>query len=253
MRHAFFPMLGLPLAAIAIMGMQDAESRTQVRQTNVSKSVIQTDTAQVSDPGAKPNRLIPTIESRIARNSVLDLQQVQSQQAPNASKTVAQISAAKDNKSAPTQLSPNGRNAQALPALTLRSEGRITTATPLSGRDRCDPRANILPSQTCAAVIENRAADYPLPDHQPLSPEQRLMASQRPAEVDPSNFDSAARRLSSGQSDDTLAGQAIASLTFAPPPPKEKEHETSKGSDAALVDALVAGIVLQATSPPGSN
>jgi hypothetical protein len=97
------------------------------------------------------------------------------------------------------------------------------------------------PSAACARVIETRAAEYPAPDPEPLSPEQRLLATQNGQRAPLTSLDAAARRLANGEIDGSNAALAVASMALNPPA-KPEEEEAAPALDPGT-QAIVSGIV----------
>lgn len=166
---------------------------------------------------------------------------------------VSQVSKTIEARSPTPQLAPKGPSAAPPPALSKPSQGRDTRAAALKGSDRCSGADAARESEICARVIETRSAEFAAPDHEPLSPEQRLLANQNLLDSAPSDVNAAARRLSTGREDDTLAALAVANQALAKPVvvDSRKEDET-KATAPNVVDALVAAIVQQANGgiPP---
>lgn len=173
---------------------------------------------------------------------------------PNAGRgPVPQVSNAVDARGTTPQLAPIGATAAPPSALSQPSQGRDTRAAALNGKDRCSEEQEALQLAVCARVIETRSAEFPIPDHEPLSPEQRLLADQNLLETAPTDLNTAARRLSTGREDDTLAGLAVANLALSKPVVVDTRKEDEEKTRApSAIDALVAAIVQQANggAPP---
>ncbi|AMS29712.1 MAG TPA: hypothetical protein DIU09_13095 [Hyphomonadaceae bacterium] len=173
---------------------------------------------------------------------------------PNAGRRpVPQIAKAVDARGTTPQLAPQGATAAAPPNLSQPSQGRDTRAAALKGKDRCSEEQEALQLAVCARVIETRSAEFPIPDHEPLSPEQRLLADQNLLDSAPLDLNNAARRLSSGREDETLAGLAVANLALGKPVIVDtKKEDEAKAQAPSAIDALVAAIVQQANggAPP---
>lgn len=166
---------------------------------------------------------------------------------------IPQLARATDARGVLQQLAPKGATAAPPPALSQPSQGRDTRAAALKGRDRCSEEENALETEVCARVIETRSAEFPVPDHEPLSPEQRLLANQNLLDTAPLDLNNAARRLSSGREDETLAGLAVANLALGKPVIVDtKKEDEAKAQAPSAIDALVAAIVQQANggAPP---
>lgn len=138
-------------------------------------------------------------------------------------------------------------SADAPTALTRRSEGRNTSAAVPSGPDRCDPRIRPQPAG-CDRVIEARAGEFQSPDHQPLSAEQRLLASQRELRPATSDLNAATRRLGNGELDESSLELAVASIALRGPVVQPEEEEVA--SEPSAIDAIVAGITTLVTGQP---
>lgn len=154
------------------------------------------------------------------------------------------------------QLYTGGPTAQPPEPLSRLSEGRVATVAPVSGNDRCDPAAASDPriAKVCAAVIENRAAEFKSPEPPELSPEQRLAIEQRARNASATR--DASRRLADvGLDPGSIEAQGVASFVFGdlnlssrnPEPLAEGIQGLSEGT-AAIVNAIVAGAGGQA--PP---
>lgn len=166
---------------------------------------------------------------------------------------VPQVAKAVDARAMTPQLAPKGVTAAPPPALSQPSQGRDTRAAALKGKDRCSEEQEALQTEVCARVIETRSAEFPIPDHEPLSPEQRLLADQNLLDTAPLDLNNAARRLSSGREDETLAGLAVANLALGKPVIVDtKKEDEAKPQAPSAIDALVAAIVQQANggAPP---
>lgn len=162
----------------------------------------------------------------------------------------SQINANTRQAPSPAQLTFGPAVADAPSSPTRRAEGLNTTTQTLTGRDRCDPRETGAAGGICREVIETRAAEFKAPDVQPLSPEQRLMVSQRALTDNNQDLGRATRRLANGDVDDTNAGMAIASLAVAST--SQQPDEEPESAEPSATDAIVAGIVasLGGQSPP---
>lgn len=140
-----------------------------------------------------------------------------------------------------TQLTTGRPTAGPAPTAAHRAMGRITTVDRPQGDDRCDPRAVRGEAGICARVIETRAGDFPAPDPQPLSAEQRLLVAQRELNPQARDVTSATRRLADGNIDESNAGLAVASLTMGQTQrPSEDEEQPV---DSSVTDAIVAGVL----------
>lgn len=147
------------------------------------------------------------------------------------------------------QLSTEPGGVGPAPSAAARAQGRVTAVVTPRGPDRCDPqRGRILP-QGCDRIIEGRAGDFPAPDPQPLSAEQRLLATQR--ELRPMSLDvgTATRRLANGQIDDSTAALAVASMALGNRAPANDDDE-EPATDTSAIDAIVAGITTLVTGAP---
>lgn len=162
--------------------------------------------------------------------------------------TPAQINANADPAPRQTQLTFGPAVADAPSSPTNRAEGRNTATQTLAGRDRCDPRGTTAAAGVCREVIETRSAEFKAPDTQPLSPEQRLIVSQRALAENSQDVGRATRRLANGDVDDTNAGMAIASI-MASSARQEQEEEPAPNQPSAT-DAIVAGIVASLGGQP---
>lgn len=121
---------------------------------------------------------------------------------------------------APRQLYQGGKTAQPSQALSHPSEGRTGAASPVAGKDRCDPAAAEAKAKRCESVIETRSAEFTRPDPGILSAEQRLLIDQQLREA-PSGARTAVRRLgSTGFEPGSIEEQGVAAIAL-------------QGSDAA--------------------
>lgn len=162
--------------------------------------------------------------------------------------TPAQINANADPATRQTQLTFGPAVADAPSSPTNRAEGRNTTTQTLTGRDRCDPRATTTSGGVCRDVIETRSAEFKAPDMQPLSPEQRLIVSQRDLAENSQDVGRATRRLANGDVDDTNAGMAIASIVSSSS--TQGQDEEPARAQPSATDAIVAGIVASLGGQP---
>jgi hypothetical protein len=170
-----------------------------------------------------------------------------------ARKPVPQLAKAKDGPAATPQLAPKKASAAAPPPLSQPSQGRDTRAAALKGNDRCDNIDEATATDVCARVIETRSAEFPIPDREPLSPEQRLLADQNVLDTSPLDAIAAARRLATGRPDDTAIALAVADLALIRPSGSDdKKEEKAKDQSPSATDALVAAIIIQANGgmPP---
>lgn len=167
---------------------------------------------------------------------------------------VSQVAKAADARRMTPQLAPKGPTAAPPPALSELRQGRDTRAAALEGKDRCSEEAAAVETAVCARVIETRSAEFPVPDREPLSPEQRLMADQSLLETAPLDVNNAARRLSNGEEVGTLAGLAVANLALAKPVISDtKKEDETKSQAPSAVDAFVTAIVQQANGGSRPN
>ena len=119
----------------------------------------------------------------------------------------------------------------------------MTTATPLSGHDRCDPARNSSRDPTCQRAIEKRAEEFVRADGPTLTPEQRLLVQQRLREGAPSTERALSRLAADNADPNSLSDQAIASQILKQPtelPAAETQPDATTGNNAAaLVEAIV--------------
>lgn len=149
------------------------------------------------------------------------------------------------------QLSTEPGGVGPAPSAAARAQGRVTTVVTPRGPDRCDPhRGRVLP-EGCERVIEARAGDFPAPDPQPLSAEQRLLATQRELRTMSLDVGTATRRLANGQIDDSTAALAVASMALGNRAPADDDDE-EPAADTSAIDAIVAGITTLVTGAPPS-
>lgn len=130
-------------------------------------------------------------------------------------------------------------SAEAPPSPARPSDSRNTNTAALSGTDRCDPQQGPLPVR-CDEVIEARASEFRAPDTEPLSAEQRLLASQRELRPTSTDFSTATRRLASGEIDNSEAALAVASVALQDRQLPTRDEEIPE--EPSALDAIVAGI-----------
>lgn len=144
----------------------------------------------------------------------------------------------------PEQLYRGPSTAQPASPLSTPAEGRVTTATPLSGHDRCDPARNSSRDPTCQRAIEKRAEEFVRADGPTLlTPEQRLLVQQRLREGAPSTERALSRLAADNADPNSLSDQAIASQILKqptePPAAETQPNATTGDNAAALVEAIV--------------
>ena len=143
----------------------------------------------------------------------------------------------------PEQLYRGPSTAQPASPLSTPAQGRVTTATPLSGHDSCDPARNSSKDPTCRRAIEKRADEFVHADGPTLTPEQRLLVQQRLREGAPTTKNTLNRLAADNVDPESLADQAIASQILkqpAEPAAADKQPDaTTPENAAALVEAIV--------------
>ena len=242
----------LVLAAIACLGTtpvlamidigQDASSQTTIQQMNptVPGQANATGAAQVGSGETAPISTGPaTPRDRTLGGSA---------PAPANPTPPAQVTSERGRTDAGVQLTTTTPTADATPSPTNRAQGRNTATSTPTGPDRCDPQAGRSLPVACDRVIEARANEFRTPDHQPLSAEQRLLATQRELRPMTTDVGSAARRRAHGQVDESNAALAVASIASQRPLQADEEEEATV--DTTAVDAIVAGIVNLVTGAP---
>lgn len=153
----------------------------------------------------------------------------------------------------PVQLAPPGdRNAQPIPSLTQRSEGRPGAVVRLEGKDRCDPQdADASQREACKQVIELRSSEFSATTAPTLSAEQKLLAQQ--FQVDPGSLAQSPgleRQSRVGNKPDNEIMQELGFLTT----PTQEQPATSpveSADDASLAEAL-KGMLIE-MGVPGLN
>ena len=157
-----------------------------------------------------------------------------------------QISTARSRREAVGQITRVVRSAQAPEALSDRSAGRTGAVEPVTGKDRCDPRASTDKRiKICSDVIESCADEFRRPMPTDLSPEQRLLLT-RQIEGGGKTVADATRRLAdTGDTGNDLEKMGIASIVLAPPEPAPKPQ---KPTDPTL-DAATQAIIQAVTNP----
>ncbi|CAL1692616.1 hypothetical protein MMB232_02791 [Brevundimonas subvibrioides] len=226
---------GLALAlAPSITLAQSPQAVTGVSQISPRAGVG--DDAAVAQIGHRSARTVVTISQPISPAGPTDLNTPQTA----AHTLTTQVNTDTSPTPRQTQLTFGPAVADAPASPTNREEGRNTATQALTGRDRCDPREATTTGGVCRGVIETRSAEFTAPDIQPLSPEQRLMISQRALAENGQDTLRATRRLARGDVDDTNAGMAIASMVAVSTMGGREEPESIEPS---ATDAIVAGIV----------
>lgn len=239
------------VAALAVLiGMccgawaQD-DPRTVVSQTNTAAP------GQASATGATQVARPASTEVDVAPPALRDRRVTGSEAPTTGPVPYSQLHREAATADAGRQLSTGPGGVGPSPSAAARAQGRVTTVVTPRGPDRCDPqRGRVLP-EGCERVIEARASDFPAPDPQPLSAEQRLLATQR--ELRPMSLDvgTATRRLANGQIDDSTAALAVASMALANRAPANDDDE-EPAADTSAIDAIVAGITTLVTGAPPS-
>lgn len=221
---------------------QDGSAQTRVVQTNRSAPGEATATTASQVSGEGNFRAVPTTIGNPDRNVATPAPSSGASAAP-----VSQLTAETPRVDAGAQLNSGPRTAEAPASSATPSQSRnIATATP-TGPDRCDPQAALRDGADCARVIETRAAEFTPPDHQPLSAEQRLLATQRELRPASTDIGVATRRLGNGEFDDATAALAVASIALGPTTADDEKEEEALPS---ATEAIVAGIVNMMTGTP---
>jgi hypothetical protein len=145
---------------------------------------------------------------------------------------------------AAVQLSTGPRSAQGSIALSSRADGRTSAVERVAGSDRCDPAARRGKSEKCAAVIENRSAEFARREAPELSPEQRIIVDQQLRERPPGIGEAARRLAASGNDAQSMEAQGVASVVLAPPPPVPetglpKDDPTATPQMQAIINAII--------------
>lgn len=153
---------------------------------------------------------------------------------------------------APRQLYQGGKTAQPSEALSHPSEGRTGAASPVVGKDRCDPAAEAR-GKACENVIETRSAEFARPEAATLSAEQRLLIDQQLREAPPGARTAVRRLGSTGFEPDSIEEQGVAAIAL------HGSGSTSKSPDPAddpgkneldpAVQAII-GIIADVTPRP---
>ncbi len=241
-------MISLLLALLVLGSAQQAapqddtaETKVRVRQADAPATTRQP-SERISTPQISPKaaRAVPVTSDP-------------SNLSGQARKPVPQLAKAKDGRAATPQLASKKASAAPPPPLSQPNQGRDTGAAALKGEDRCSNTDEATAKDVCARVIETRSAEFPIPDREPLSPEQRLLADQNVLAPSPLDAAAAARRLATGRPDDTAIALAVADLALMRPSGvDDKKDEKAKDQSPSATDALVAAIIIQATggTPP---
>lgn len=223
-------------------GPASVQEPTHIEQMNrASDAARATDTRQIS----------PSRSARLSAGETVapDRTVEGSATGRQASSTLDQLTAERLNAQAGAQLTAEEASAGPAPSTRERASGRVTLVARPDGPDRCDPQGARRQSVVCDRVIEARAGEFSTPDFQPLSPEQRLLATQRQERPAASDAGSAARRLANGEIDESTAALAVASLALRPAPNNDREKDEST-ADTSAIDAIVAGITTLITGAP---
>ncbi len=231
----------------------DVETATQIRQTISAPRSAPTDASQVGGTG-RDAASVATGSAQIDGGTNIGRKPLVSQSTEQPSDRVAslvQVSPSQQPRTPITQVAPAGPRLGTVPALSNSAQGRVVALTSVGGKDRCDPGSEAARSEQCSRVIETRSAEFTEPEPSPLSAEQALMAMQSQSSSSFNDLDAAARRLSSGRPDDSLAELAVANLALKASTEEKKEADT-KGQAPTAVDALVAQIIAQSNGgmPP---
>ena len=128
-----------------------------------------------------------------------------------------QLTAEHGSSAGSPQLGHADRSTGGAGTLSRRSEGRVTSAAPVGGSDRCDP-ATARPSAgvACDRVLETRSAEFAAPPPPQLSPEQRLLMDRDRGES--GGVRSAIQRVGRNDIDsDALDTQALAAIALTQP------------------------------------
>ncbi|HST91232.1 MAG TPA: hypothetical protein VLJ13_03460 [Brevundimonas sp.] len=239
-------MRGAGLLVVACLGAgpisaQEPTPATHIQQMNrAARSSDDTEAGQVSAAAARlqpipaaaaPDRLIGGSAGAARPTASLD-----------------QLSREGRTAEPASQLANREADPGPAPSAAQRAQGRVTTVTRPGGPDRCDPQSALRMAVVCDRVIEARAGEFSSPTFEPLSPEQRLLATEREQRRPASDPGSAARRLANGELDESNAALAVASMTLRSPPDEEKTAEPTAESSA--IDAIVAGITTLVTGAP---
>ncbi|OYU78270.1 MAG: hypothetical protein CFE32_02300 [Alphaproteobacteria bacterium PA3] len=246
------------LLYLAVSPPQDApvvevETATQIRQSISAPRSAPTDASQVGGTSREAAG-VATGSAQIDVGTNGGRKQLVTQSAEQPSDRAAsliQVSPTQQPRAPVTQVSPAGPRLGTVPALSNSAQGRVVALASVGGKDRCDPGSEAARSEDCARVIETRSAEFTEPEPAPLSAEQALMAMQSQSTSSSNDLDAAARRLSSGRADESLAELAVANLALKASTDEKKEADT-KGQAPTAVDALVAQIIAQANGamPP---
>jgi hypothetical protein len=224
------------LGAVAFRALPaQAQSRGSVDQIGMSQPVGM---QQVSRPPAAATG------SPAKRQNGSSSPQVSS--VSESSSPTRQLTGERGSGPASEQLTKGARSAEPSQPLSAPKDGRTATIERVAGSDRCDPKAEGSRSAKCAAVIENRAAEFARRERAPLSPEQRIIIEQQARERSGS-FSDAARRLAvSGDDTESIEAQGVASIVLGAPAPKSRNETPAQDPAAAdQLDAIVNAIINQ--------
>lgn len=248
------------LACVAALGLGAGASHAQD-----GSRADATDASQLSRPRGAP----VTAASQISRATPLasgpgqavdrTIPAAPEPSAASRATTGLQLTGERGRVDAGAQLVTSAPSAGPAPTTAQRMAGRDTTTERPQGPDRCDPRARDREARdgdasagglnVCARVIETRALDFPAPNPEPLSPEQRLLVTQRELNPMARDVSSATRRLAEGDVDESNAGLAVASMTLARPATMT-DDEDEPAADTSVTDAIVAGVLAAVGQTP---
>lgn len=135
------------------------------------------------------------------------------------------------------------RDATPLAPLSSRQDSRPAPPAPLGGADRCDSdgHGKAAPG-VCRQVIEQRAAEFPVPRHAPVSAEAILLGLDRTAATlaDVQRGDSKLRTAGQTTNPDDTINQvastvATAARSLSDPPRESTDKAVSDALDAVMV------------------
>ncbi|MFT3995997.1 MAG: hypothetical protein QM667_01205 [Asticcacaulis sp.] len=137
------------------------------------------------------------------------------------------------------QLTRGKQTADAPESGSTRAQGRNVATEAVSGNDRCDAESPDK-DKGCDDVIETRSAEFTAPDVQPLSPEQKLLASQKALEDSARDVNSATRRLANGEVDASNIGLAASAIGALKPEDKaEQKTDPAAAQQSAIISTVI--------------
>jgi hypothetical protein len=189
--------------------------------------------------------VVPTVRAPLTAEAPLQLGAASRSASPT-----EQLTKTSETQRTSPQVSDGHRDARPPQPLSHPVDGRTSAVERVAGKDRCDLPRGKARAPRCANVIENRAAQYSSPQPPELSPEQKLLMSERASE-NATTFESAARRLArTGQTDESLQSLGVASVVLGTRPDVPKESKPDEPAQSEATQAIINAIINGASPPP---